>query len=58
MTWVSRTRASGSAYDNWVNPWVAGNGGRVQAEGPPMHGFSSSASVAIPANGVVVFARS
>jgi 1,4-alpha-glucan branching enzyme len=45
-------------YDNWVNPWVAGNGGGVQAEGPPMHGFASSASVVIPANAVVVFARS
>jgi 1,4-alpha-glucan branching enzyme len=45
-------------YDNWVNPWVAGNGGGVQAEGPPMHGFASSASIVIPANGVVVFARS
>jgi len=45
-------------YDNWVNPWVAGNGGGVQAEGPPMHGFASSASIVIPANGVVVLARS
>jgi 1,4-alpha-glucan branching enzyme len=45
-------------YDNWVNPWVAGNGSGVQANGGPMHGFTSSASVVIPANGVVVFARS
>jgi 1,4-alpha-glucan branching enzyme len=45
-------------YDNWVNPWVAGNGGGVQAEGPPLHGFASSASVVIPANAIVVFARS
>ena len=44
-------------YDNWVNPSVAGNGGGVQAEGPPMHGFASSASLVIPANAVVVFAR-
>lgn len=44
-------------YDNWVNPWVAGNGGGVQADGPPMHGFAASASVVIPANGIVVFAR-
>jgi 1,4-alpha-glucan branching enzyme len=44
-------------YDHWVNPQVAGNGGQVFAEGPPLHGFSSSASVVIPANGVVVFAR-
>ena len=44
-------------YDNWVNPWVAGNGTGVQANGGPLHGFSTSASVVIPANGVVVFAR-
>jgi 1,4-alpha-glucan branching enzyme len=44
-------------YDNWVNPWVAGNGGGVQANGGPLHGFAASASVVIPANGVVVFAR-
>jgi len=44
-------------YDNWVNPWVAGNGSGVQADGAPLHGFSTSASVVIPANAVVVFAR-
>ena len=45
-------------YDNWVNPIVAGNGGGIEASGSPMHGFATSASVVIPANGVVVFARS
>jgi 1,4-alpha-glucan branching enzyme len=45
-------------YDNWVNPIVAGNGGGIDVSGPPMHGFATSASVVIPANGVVVFARS
>ncbi len=44
-------------YDNWVNPWVAGNGAGVQANGGPLHGFATSASVVIPANGVVVFAK-
>lgn len=44
-------------YDNWVNPWVAGNGGGIQADGPPMHGFTASALIVIPANAVVVFAR-
>lgn len=44
-------------YNNWVNPWVAGNGTGVQANGTPMHGFATSATVVIPANGVVVFAR-
>ncbi len=45
-------------YDNWVNPLVAGNGGGIRVNGAPMHGFATSASVVIPANGVVVFARS
>jgi 1,4-alpha-glucan branching enzyme len=44
-------------YDNWVNPIVAGNGGGVDANGPPMHGLPCSASIVIPANGFVVFAR-
>jgi 1,4-alpha-glucan branching enzyme len=44
-------------YDNWVNPIVAGNAGGVMADAVPMHGLSASASVVIPANGVVVFAR-
>jgi 1,4-alpha-glucan branching enzyme len=43
-------------YDSWVNPRVAGNGGQVFAGGPAMHGLPSSASVVLPANGVVVFA--
>jgi 1,4-alpha-glucan branching enzyme len=45
-------------YDNWVNPMVAGNGGGIEASGGPMHGFSASATIVIPANGFVVFARS
>jgi len=44
-------------YDNWVNPIVAGNGGGIVASGPSMHGFPASASITIPANGFVVFAR-
>ena len=44
-------------YDNWVNPIVAGNGGKIWASGPPLHGFQTSATIVIPANGFVVFAR-
>jgi 1,4-alpha-glucan branching enzyme len=44
-------------YDNFPNPQVAGNNGAITADGPPLHGFNSSASITIPANGVVVFAR-
>jgi len=44
-------------YDNWVNPMCAGNAGGVTADGPGMHGLAASASVVIPANGVVVFVK-
>jgi 1,4-alpha-glucan branching enzyme len=44
-------------YDQWVNPIVAGNGGSVDANGPPLHGLSASAALTIPANGLLVFAR-
>ncbi len=44
-------------YDHWVNPQVAGNGGSIDAGGGPMHGLSVSASVVLPANAVVVFAK-
>jgi 1,4-alpha-glucan branching enzyme len=40
-----------------VNPQVAGNAGGVWADGPGMHGLAASASVVIPANGVVVFVK-
>ena len=44
-------------YDNWVNPIVAGNGGAIHADGPPLHGLPNSAELTIPANGLVIFAR-
>jgi hypothetical protein len=44
-------------YDNWVNPWVAGNGGQIWAGGPALHSMPASASVVIPANGFCVFAQ-
>lgn len=44
-------------YDNWVNPWGAGNGGGINVDGPPFHDLPHSASVVIPANSLLVFAR-
>jgi 1,4-alpha-glucan branching enzyme len=44
-------------YDSFPNPIVAGNGGAVNADGPAQHGLPASASIVIPANGVLVFAR-
>ena len=44
-------------YDNWVNPQIAGNGGAIDANGPGRHSLPASASIVIPANSVLVFAR-
>jgi 1,4-alpha-glucan branching enzyme len=44
-------------YEEWVNPNVIGNGGRVFADAEPMHEFGWSAALALPANSVLVFAR-
>jgi 1,4-alpha-glucan branching enzyme len=44
-------------YENWVNPGVVGNGGRIFAEPQPLHGLSHSAALALPANSVLIFAR-
>jgi 1,4-alpha-glucan branching enzyme len=44
-------------YQNWLNPWVAGNGGSVFAGGAGKHGLPSSAAIVIPANSISVFAR-
>lgn len=45
-------------YDNWVNPQVVGNGGSVNATGRGMHGLPYSASIVIPANSILIFAKS
>jgi 1,4-alpha-glucan branching enzyme len=43
------------AYDNWINPQLAGNSGAIHARGRPLHGLATSAHIVIPANGIVVF---
>ena len=42
-------------YDNYVNPWVVGNGGRINAVQEPLHGLPCSATIVVPANAVLVF---
>jgi 1,4-alpha-glucan branching enzyme len=44
-------------YENWVNPNSAGNGGRIYAAPLPLHDFSCSAALMLPANSLLVFAR-
>ncbi|HEX8490452.1 MAG TPA: alpha-amylase family glycosyl hydrolase [Chthoniobacterales bacterium] len=45
------------AYENWVNPNVAGNGGSILADTQAMHGFEHSTAFVLPANSILVFAR-
>ena len=44
-------------YENWVNPNVTGNGGRVFAEPQPLHDFSYSAALVLPANSILIFSQ-
>ena len=44
-------------YENWVNPGVIGNGGRVVAAPHPLHDLGHSAALVLPANSLLVFAR-
>jgi 1,4-alpha-glucan branching enzyme len=50
-----REAFNSDVYDNWVNPMVAGNGGGIFVNGSAMHGFQSSSTIVIPANGLLVF---
>lgn len=44
-------------YDHFPNPWVAGNGGVVEADAISRDGMPASATIQIPANSLLVFAR-
>ena len=44
-------------YESWVNPQVAGNGGRADAQPMPMHSYEASAELMLPANSLLVFTR-
>jgi 1,4-alpha-glucan branching enzyme len=44
-------------YDAFPNSSTVGNGGSVQAWGGPLDGFTASAPLTLPANGVIVLAR-
>ena len=52
-----RETFNSDVYDNWVNPNVAGNGGRIEANGPGFNGLAASAAVVVPANSVLVLSR-
>jgi 1,4-alpha-glucan branching enzyme len=52
-----KERFNSDAYDHWVNPQIAGNGGSIVVHGSGLHGFPASAPIVLPANSVVVFDR-
>ena len=52
-----REAFNSDVYDNWVNPQVAGNGFGVHADETSFHGLPASATLVIPANSVLIFAR-
>jgi 1,4-alpha-glucan branching enzyme len=45
-------------YDFFPNPAVQGNDGGIDAYGPPLNGMPSSGQITLPANSLLVFARS
>jgi 1,4-alpha-glucan branching enzyme len=54
---VWREVFNSDVYESWVNPNAMGNGGSVLGDGLAMHGFGQSASLVLPANSILVFAR-
>ena len=53
---VWREMFNSDVYDGSFNPPVVGSGGRLDVAGPPRDGFAQSATVMIPANGLLVLA--
>jgi 1,4-alpha-glucan branching enzyme len=54
-TW--REVFNSDVYDNFPNAGAIGNGGWIEASGEPMDGFSASAALTLPANGVIALVR-
>jgi 1,4-alpha-glucan branching enzyme len=53
-----RELLNSDVYDNFPNPAPVGNDGHVEARSGPLDGFAARAEVMLPANGVIVLARS
>jgi 1,4-alpha-glucan branching enzyme len=45
-------------YDSFPNAAPVGNGGRVHSWSQPLDGFPARAAITLPANGIIVLARS
>jgi len=55
---IWREAFNSDVYDNWVNPQVTGNGGKVSATDDPLHNLPYSAALTLPANALLVFSQS
>jgi len=53
-----RELLNSDVYDNFPNPAPVGNDGHVEARSGPLDGFAARAELTLPANGVIVLARS
>ena len=53
-TWTERFNSD--VYDDWVNPWVTGNGGGVSAGSEGYDGMPASTVLTVPANSLLVLA--
>ena len=52
-----REQFNSDVYDHWVNPWLVGNGGGIHASDIGLHGLPNSAGITIPANSILIFAK-
>ena len=50
-TWIELFNSD--VYDSFPNPAPIGNGGAVEASGPPLDDFAQSALITVPANGAL-----
>lgn len=50
-------RFNSDVYDNWVNPWLVGNYDGVYASWEAMHGLPASATLALPANSILILTK-
>jgi 1,4-alpha-glucan branching enzyme len=57
ITGVWREVFNSDFFESAADHQTTGNGGRVAADNEPLHGMPACATITIPANGVLMFAR-
>jgi 1,4-alpha-glucan branching enzyme len=56
MAGLWRERFNSDIYDNWFNPWLVVNRDGINASWEPLHDLPASATLAIPANSILILA--